>query len=157
MLVGAAHENDVWQVFLACSLLIFLWRVGQGLKHKVGFEVVQDLVVSEVGVLWQVEDWLVLDDLIVFIVEHLDEPLSDEPHFLHVGSVWNDDSTGVLDSTEHVDDHLIGKAALALLEEMLEGSLELLEDSGVLDKVSLHLWSDLLEEGELFNNKVEIV
>lgn len=32
-----------------------------------------------------------------------------------------------------------------------------MEDSSVLDELSLHLWCDLLVENELFNDQVEII
>ena len=40
---------------------------------------------------------------------------------------------------------------------MVERALKFLKDSSVLDQVSLHLWSDLLVELELFDDQVEIV
>jgi len=40
---------------------------------------------------------------------------------------------------------------------MVEGLFEISENSSVLDKFSLHFWSDLLEEWELLNNKIEII
>ena len=40
---------------------------------------------------------------------------------------------------------------------MVEGLFEISENSGVLDELSLHFWSDLLEEWELLDNKIEII
>ena len=40
---------------------------------------------------------------------------------------------------------------------MVEGPLELLEYSGILNQGSLHLWSDLRIEFKLFDNEVEIM
>jgi hypothetical protein len=40
---------------------------------------------------------------------------------------------------------------------MVEGLFEISENSGVLDELSLHFWSDLLEESELLDNKIEII
>ena len=58
---------------------------------------------TEVGVLWQVQNWLLfvsslvlllLDFLvIVLVVEYLNETLSDEVHLLDVGLVANDNSS----------------------------------------------------------------
>jgi hypothetical protein len=40
---------------------------------------------------------------------------------------------------------------------MVEGLFKISENSSVLDELSLHFWSDLLEEWELLNNKIEII
>jgi len=40
---------------------------------------------------------------------------------------------------------------------MVKGLFEISENSSVLDELSLHFWSDLLEEWELLNNKIEII
>ena len=83
--------------------------------------------------------------------------MSNEIHLLDITLVADDCFSWGVDSTVHGDDKLVGESSLAFLEEMVEGSLELLEDSSVLDKVSLHLWGNLLVELELFDDQVEIV
>ena len=83
--------------------------------------------------------------------------MSDEVHFLNVALVGDDSLSWSVDSAVHVDDELVGKTSLTLIEEVVEGFLEFLEHSGVLDQVGLHLWGDLLVELEFFNNQVEIV
>jgi len=40
---------------------------------------------------------------------------------------------------------------------MVEWLFEISENSSILDKLSLHFWSNLLEERELLNNKIEII
>ena len=40
---------------------------------------------------------------------------------------------------------------------MVEWFFKISKNSGVLDKFSLHFWSNLLEEWELLNNKIEII
>lgn len=115
------------------------------------------MVVSEVRELWQVEDWLLLLNLIVVVVVDLDNSLSDEIHFLDITLVTDDGLTWGVESAEHVDDELVSETSLAFIEEVVERLLELLENSRVLDKLSLHFGGDLLVENKLFNNQVEIV
>jgi len=78
------------------------------------------LVISEIGELWQVENWLLLGDLIVFIVEYLDETLSDEVHLLDITLVRDNDFTWGVNSAVHSNNELIGETSLALLKEMVE-------------------------------------
>ena len=115
------------------------------------------MVVTEVRELGEVQDWLFLLDFIVVIIVDLHDTLSDEVHFLHIALVADDGLTRGVKPTEHVDDQLVGEASLALVEEMVERFLELLENSRVLDKLRLHLRGDLLIENELLDNEVEIV
>jgi len=150
------HEDDIWHGLETAILLIFR-GVGQGLEKNVRLKVVQDLVVSEVRVLGKIEDRLLLVELIVFIVVNFYETLSDEIHFLNVGLVTDNSLAWSVNSAVHADNKLIGKTSLAFLEEMVEGSLELLEHSGILDEISLHLGGNLLVELELLDNQVEII
>jgi hypothetical protein len=150
----AAHENNIRKDFSG-SVLLFVGGVGEGLEQEVALEVVENLIVSEVRVLGKVQDGLVFDFLVVFVVVNLHQTLTDEEHLFDVGLVTNDGFAGVLDAAEHIDDHLVGKASLALLEEVVEGPFELLEDTGVLDEVSLHLGSDLLVEGNSSMTKLK--
>jgi len=131
--------------------------MAQGLEDNIGLQVVQNLVISKVGELGQVKDWLLLLVLIIFIVEDFDKTLSNKVHLLNITLVTDNSFTWSVNSAVHVDDQLIGESSLALLKEVVEGSLEFLEDSGVLDKISLHLWCDLLVELELLDNQIEIV
>ena len=145
-----AHKDDVWKK-LGLTLLV-IWGVSESLEHDVGLELIENLVVTEVGVLWQVKDGLLLGLLIVFVIENLDESLSDEVHLFDVTLVADDSLAWGVDSAVHVDDQLICETSLALLKEVIEGSLELLEDSSILNQISLHFWSDLLVELELLND-----
>jgi hypothetical protein len=150
------HEDDVGHWF-EVSILLVLRGVSQGLEQNVGFKVVQDLIVSEVGVLRKIEDGLFLVDLVILVVVNLDESLSDEVHLLDIGFIRDNSLTRSVNSAIHTDDELIGKSSLALLKEMVERALKLLEDSSVLDQIGLHLWCDLLVELELLDDQVEIV
>ena len=138
-----------------------------GLVDQVGFEVEEDLEVAEVGVLGEVQDrflfvnssLLVVTNFIIIslIVVHIDQSLSNEEHLLDVGLVADHDLAWDVDPAEHVDDQVVGEASLALLEEVVEGLLEVSEGPGALDEFSLHLGSDLLVELELLDDQVEIV
>ena len=157
-LLADAHEeyvrDEVDRLALRLGLLL-----RECPEHQVRLELAQDLVVAEVGVLGQVQDGLGLirADLVVVVVEHLNDALADEEHFLDVALVADHDLVLLEDPAEHVDDELVGEAALALVEEVVEGALELLEDPGILDEVRLHLGRDLLVEVELLDDQVEIV
>jgi hypothetical protein len=115
------------------------------------------LVVPEVRELWKIENWLLLGFLVVLIIINLNETLSNEVHFLDITLVADNSLPWSVDSAVHSNNQLVSKTSLTLLKEMVERSLELLEDSGILDQISLHLWSNLLVELELLNNQVEIV
>ena len=78
-------------------------------------------------------------------------------HFFHRRFVTDDRSILLENTAEHIDYELIDKASLTIVKEMIEGAFKLLENFGVLDKICLHLWSDLLVEGELFYHKVEVI
>ena len=72
------------------NLLLVLWAVEQRLEHNIGLEIVQDLVVTEVAVFGQVQNWSLLFNLIVLIVVHFDQSLSNEVHLFHITLVAND-------------------------------------------------------------------
>ena len=158
-----AHENDIgerlhwlgWRSLLAT--FVGVWIVLKCLDHDVGLQLLQNLVVSEIGEFREIEDWLFLLDFIIVVVIHLDDTLSNEVHFLDITLVTDDSLAWSVKSAEHVDDQLVGKSSLTLIEEMVEGLLELLENSSVLDEFSLHLWSNLLVEDKLLNDQVEII
>lgn len=151
-----AHENDIWHGFETAILLV-LGGVGQGLEEDVRLEVVENLIVSEVRVLWKIQDRLFLVELIVLIVVNFNQTLSDEIHLLHIGFVADNSLARGVNSAVHADDQLVRETSFALLEEMVERSLELFKDSRILDKISLHLGGDLLIELELLNDQVEII
>ena len=117
------------------------------------------MVITEVGVLWQIKDGLVLEafTLISFIIVDFNKSLSYEVHFLHIALVADDNFARSGNPAIHLDDQFVREATLALLKEVIEGSLEFFEDPGILNEVSLHLWSDLLVELEFFDDQVEIV
>lgn len=58
--------------------------------------------------------------VIVFVVENLDESLSDEVHFLNVTLVTDDDLAWDEDSAEHANDQVVGETGLTLFEEVVE-------------------------------------
>lgn len=155
-LLADAHEENVGNEVDGRTLVLGI-ILGKGLEHQVRLQLAQDLVVPEVRVLWQVQNGLSTDLLVGLVVKHLDYSLPDEEHLLHVALVADDWPVWRENSTEHIDDQLVGEAALALIEEVVEGTLELLEDPRVLNEVGLHFGSDLLVEVELLNNQVEIV
>ena len=155
-LLANTHKEYVGNVvnWQTLDFGVILW---ESFEHEVGFQFAEDLIVAEVGVLWQVQDRLAGLTLIILIVEDLNNALPDEEHLLDVALVADDDLVLLEDAAEHVDDEFVGEAALTLVEEVVEGALELLEDAGVLDEVSLHLGSDLLVEVEFLNDEVEII
>jgi len=93
----------------------------------------------------------------VLVVENLDDTLSNKKHFLNWAFVTDDHTILLKDPTEHRDDELVCETALTLIKEMIEGAFELLEYSGALNQLCLHLGGDLLVEGELFDDEVEII
>ena len=117
----------------------------------------KDLIISKITKFRQVKDWSFLNNFIIIIIENFNDSLSDEINLLNVTFVADYNSTRGVKSAEHIDDKFICKASLAFIKEMVERFLELLEHSGVLNQVGLHLWGNLLVELELFNDQVEIV
>lgn len=94
---------------------------------------------------------------LLFVVENFNNTLSDEVDLLDVTFVTDDSFIWGVNSAEHIDDELIGKSSLTLVEEVVELLFELSENIGVLDQLGLHFWSDLLVEREFFDHKIEIV
>lgn len=129
----------------------------QSSDHNVGLKALQDLIVSEITEFRQVKDWLFFLNLIIIVVVDLDDTLSDEVDFFDIALVADNNSSWGIKSAEHIDNKLVGETSLALIEEMVERLLEFLEHSSILDKFSLHLWSDLLVESKLLDDQVEIV
>jgi hypothetical protein len=115
------------------------------------------LIIAEVAVFWKVEDGLFFIDFVIFIVEHLNDALSDKVHLLNITFVANYSFVRRSDTTIHIDDKFISEAALTLFEEVTELSLKVPEESSALYQISLHLRSDLLVELEFLNNEIEIV
>lgn len=91
------------------------------------------------------------------MVEDLHEALTNKVHFLNILFVPDHLLILLEDATEHVYYQFVRESALTLIEEVVEGALELLEDTRLLYQFSLHLRRNLLVEGELLNDKVEIV
>jgi hypothetical protein len=104
------------------------------------------LVISKITKFRQVKNWSFLHDFIIVIVVNLNDTLSNEVDFLDIALVADDNSSRSIKSAEHIDDQFISEASLTLVEEMVERFFKLLEHSGVLDQLSLHLWRDLLIE-----------
>ena len=109
-------------------LLFVLWTIKQRLENDVGLQIVQDLVVTKVAELGQIEDRLLLLDLVILVVIHFDEALADEVHLLHITLVADNTLSWRRNTAVHLNNEFVGEAALALLEEMVEGSLKLFED-----------------------------
>lgn len=118
-ILGDTHENDIGH-WLEVTVLLVLWSVSQGLEQNVRFQVVQNLVVSEVGVLRKIEDWLLLVELIVLVVVNLDETLSDEVHLLNIRFITNNSLSGCVNSAIHADDQFVGETSLAFFKEVVE-------------------------------------
>lgn len=156
------HENNIGKGLHLLRILLFVliwwvWILRQSLNDNVGFKFLKNLVVSEVAEFRQVKNWSLLNDLIVVIVENFNDSLSDEINLLNVTFVADHHSSRGVQSAEHVNDELVGEASLAFIKEMIERLFKFLENSGILNELGLHLWSDLLVERELFNYQVEIV
>ena len=115
------------------------------------------MVVSKVAELWKVEDWLLIDDLVILVILDLNYTLFDEVHFFHVGFVIDYSLTGVDNSAKQRDDQLIREPSFTLIEKVIERFFKLLEHSGVLNNFSLHFWGNLLIEIKLLDDQVEIV
>ena len=139
------------------NLLFVLWAVEEGLEDDVRLQVVQDLVVSEVAVLRQIQNRSLLLELIVLVVVDLDQALSDEVHFLDIALVANDTFPRCRDAAVHLNDEFVREPSLTLFKEVVEGPLKLLEHPSVLNQVRLHLRSDLLVELELLDDQVKVV
>ena len=75
-----AHEDDVWHALIRLHSPVF-WRLGQSLEDNVGLKVVQDLVVTKVRVLRQIQYgfFLSCSQFVVFVVVNLNQALSDRP------------------------------------------------------------------------------
>ena len=91
------------------------------------------------------------------MVEHLDQALSNEEHFLNVSLIWDDLPVLGIYTAEHRDYKFISKALFTLVKEMVESALKLPEDSRGLNQICLHFRSDLMVKVEFFNDEVEIV
>lgn len=126
-------------------------------ENEVRLEVVEDLVVAEVRVFWQVEDWGVFGDFVVFIVVNFNQALPDKVHLLDITLETNYSLSWCIDSAIHANNELISESPFALFEEMVETSLKLFKNSCVLNKIGLHFWCNLLVELKLLDDQVEIV
>ena len=78
------------------------------------------MVITEVGEFWEIENWLLLLDLIVLVVEHFNEALSDEVHLLDIALVADDTLSWSGDTAIHLDDQFVSEASLTFLEEVVE-------------------------------------
>ena len=88
-------------------------------------------------------------------VIHRDGALAYKVHLSELFTIVNNIQTRFINSSKHVDNQLIDKASLTILEEMSELPLEIFE-YGIHD-LSLHLGRDLLIEVELLDDQVEIM
>ena len=148
------HEDDA--IELGILVRVFhLWL--HGLENKITLEVVEDLVVSEVGECGKIENGFLLSQFVIFVVEHLDLARFDEVHLFDATLVADNGFTGLVNSAVKTDDEFVDESPLTLFEEMVEVSLEPLELSSLGNQLSLHLGCHLLIEGELFDDEVVIV
>ena len=129
----------------------------QSLVNQIGLQLIENLEVTKVCKLWQVQYCLVFGNFIVFVVEDLDNTLSNKEHLLNWTLVTDYHTILLEDTTEHGYDELICEAPFTLIKEMVEGAFEFLEYPGALNKLGLHLGCDLFIEWELFNDEIEIV
>lgn len=155
------HKNNIRHLVIGSlsvvlPILIAFKLTGVRFEYNIRFELVEHLVVTEVAVFWQVQDWHLFEDLVVFVVIHLNEALSDKKEFFHVAFVAYNCLAGCVNPTVHIDDKLIDEATFALFEKVLKLAFELAEDARILDQVGLHLGCDLLEEWELLDHEVEV-
>jgi hypothetical protein len=97
-----------------------VWRVRKCLKHQIGFQIVEYLVVAEIGVLGQVQNGFVFVVLIIFVVEHFYEALPDEVHFLDVTFVADDSFARSVNPAVHANNQFIGKASFTFFKEVVE-------------------------------------
>ena len=91
------------------------------------------------------------------MVEHLYNTLTNKIHFFDRWFIADDGSVLLKDSAEHVYDELIDEAPFTIIKEVIEGALKLLEYFRVLNEIGLHLRCDLLVEGKLLNDQVEVI
>ena len=78
-----AHEYRLWQLInLASGGLL---SVRQSFENYVGFQIIEDLVITKIVVFGQVENGLIflIFLFVIFVVEYLDYALPDEIHLLH--------------------------------------------------------------------------
>ena len=75
-----------------------------------------------------------------------------EVHLLDTTLVADNSLSWLVYSAVEVDDELIDEPTLALLEEVVEAALELLELEGLDDQLSLHLRSHPLVELKLLDD-----
>lgn len=115
------------------------------------------MVVTEVRESGQVKDRLLFCQLVVLVVEHFDLPRLDKVHFFDAGLVGDHRLGGLVDPAVKVYDELIDEAPFALLKEVRERPLELLELESLQDQLRLHSWRHELVECELFDDQVVVV
>ena len=148
-------------------LLVLLWCF---VLH-VGLEFKKNLEVTEVRVLWQVKKWflrvfgaesfsslLFVESLVVFlVVVDFEIALLDKVHLLDVCLVVNNWHIVQVEPTKHGDDQVISESSLAFVKEMTKRPLKISKSLSALDQFSLHFWSDLLVELELFDYQVKVI
>ena len=90
------------------------------------------------------------------MVKNLNYTLPYEKYFLYYAFVWDDCIVLWVNSAKHADDALVCESTLTFIKEMIEVTFEFVEDTGVLNQLSLHLGCYLLEKVELLDNHVEV-
>lgn len=126
-----AHENDVlaWLVILEFLLHFAV----EGLQYQIGLQIIQNLVIAKVAVFRQVQNGLIFDDFIVFVVEHFNYALSDEVHLLNIAFVADDSFVCRGDAAVHINNKFIRKTALTLFKKVAELSFKIPEKARALD------------------------
>jgi hypothetical protein len=147
-------------------LIIVQWLL-MSLIDQIRLKVKQNLEIAEVGVLRQIQNRLLLVNsallvvadfvVVAFVVVDVHEALSNKEHLLNVSLITNNNLAWNVDPAEHVDDQIVGEAALALFKEVVKRLLKVPESSGALDQFGLHLGGDLLVELEFFDHEVEVI
>lgn len=126
--------------------------MSKSFEDDVAFQAKQNLVVTEVGILGQVENWLLLLLLVILVIVNFYKSLANEVHLLHITLVANHNLARSLNTAEHLDNQFVCESSFAFFEEMVEASFKFLENSSVLNEICLHLGSDLLVELEFFDH-----
>jgi hypothetical protein len=120
------------------------------LKHNVGLQITDDLIVSKHRVLWKIHE--ILD--LVFVVK-FNSSLSDEVDLSKLLSILNHSSLWLVYPAIHVDNQFICKASFTVVKEVFEVLLKVLEYE--IHDFCLHLWRYLVVEWKLLYYEVIVM
>jgi hypothetical protein len=136
-LTGHTHES---------GLLSILCRF----ENDVGLQIVYDLIIAKDRELWQEHKICDLE-----LIIHGNCTFLDEVELAELLSIRDYSGIRLVYPSKHVYDKFINETTLAVLKEVPELCLEILENCTY--DLCLHFWWDLLVEIEFFNNQIEIV